>query len=564
MIESMKKTKAGFTLVELIVVIAILGILAGIAVPVYSGYIAKASEAADMQLLGAMNTAFSAACASRSKNPTKIEAGVVWTDDRVTGVTPAELDDDFRLFWGDNAAKSFKTFSSIGYEKEQGVFVGDGGVIYMGYLRADGQTVTIAMNADDVNAFKESTFAGENLTAAELMEEVQKVADRAALNLMSTIGGNDIIDMIDSRTQTLTYINPETGEELTAAEYALLNSRLRSEYALEHSRDDYEVSTDSSEFDSFMKTKLGNDWRTKMADPSYNGTSLENYVNEYKQKLYVADRDAWLSTQISQYQASYSDGEFTAYLKSLGMKQEQIDAMTQTQKANALVLLAADGAEGLSADTVLTSIDPSTGSMTLTIDGNQSKTVTQTTIPYALVMAYANSEYANDQIVGYKKAVDEVITGKANSNVSRLFDVKDNPQQLAALVEELYPDYAGITPTLTKTGMGNTARYTATFYQEANPGTDAKEYFDTNSASMSSYTDANNMIKEIMQTEGFQTYYNSNQAKTDLEGFLGAMNMISDNAANVGWEELLNQGYNSDTLKGIVSTLVGETYTPGG
>ena len=58
------KENAGFTLVELIVVIAILAILAGVAVPAYSGYITKAEEASDLQVLAAVNTAAMAANAT--------------------------------------------------------------------------------------------------------------------------------------------------------------------------------------------------------------------------------------------------------------------------------------------------------------------------------------------------------------------------------------------------------------------------------------------------------------------------------------------------------------------
>jgi len=96
---NMFKKNGGFTLVELIVVIAILAILAGVAIPVYSGYIAKAEEAADLAKLDAIKTAVIASVAVEGIQITDLdvtETSVIYDE----SVGSIHEDEEFLLYYG--------------------------------------------------------------------------------------------------------------------------------------------------------------------------------------------------------------------------------------------------------------------------------------------------------------------------------------------------------------------------------------------------------------------------------------------------------------------------------
>ena len=226
----------GFTLVELIVVIAILGILAGIAIPVYSGYIKKANQAADNVLLSAVNTAIGAARAENGFAKLGSDAKLVVTSKKITGLNPgtvtlADSTDtlstaiaaSFVTYFGENTNTELKyctsdadfefhadtqTFSIVGggdgSSGSKLSFVGSTyddatGITTYTFQDADGNPITYQVSDSAMAAYNASTF-GQHMTPTQLTGEVSDMvgALSSALstgNTLATVLSNGGIDL---------------------------------------------------------------------------------------------------------------------------------------------------------------------------------------------------------------------------------------------------------------------------------------------------------------------------------------------------------------------------------
>lgn len=70
----MNKNRKGFTVVELVIVIAIIAILAAVLIPTFASLIAKANVSVDTQLVRNLNNALTAEKAGGENNKTMYDA----------------------------------------------------------------------------------------------------------------------------------------------------------------------------------------------------------------------------------------------------------------------------------------------------------------------------------------------------------------------------------------------------------------------------------------------------------------------------------------------------------
>ena len=185
------RSKAGFTLVELIVVIAILASLAGVAIPVYNGYIKKANTAADQQLLDTVNTSFVAACVENGLSQYDVTAakifvagdgtvgatsnsGVVYVQQAMVGDTNVTvvMNNSFSFYFAGNENAKFNFYKSLTFNPQTGMFEGS---------ETGGQVaVTVGNNTyyvsqDAIDNFKNAVVFSENIE--EMQGQVDKLSN---------------------------------------------------------------------------------------------------------------------------------------------------------------------------------------------------------------------------------------------------------------------------------------------------------------------------------------------------------------------------------------------------
>jgi len=193
----MQTGEGGFTLVEMLVVIAILGILGGVGTVGYQGYVAHAREKADKEIIAVVNSAFASACLeNRIDVPTVTEATVSVLDQTVRGLstvtaTGADIDaiaPAFDRYFAGNEGSTFSTenVNSLVWNVTEGTFEISAAATALRITLSSGKTLIVS--AEDVDAITNSTYADMGYTGVKNALNNVRQSGETLAGICSTLG----------------------------------------------------------------------------------------------------------------------------------------------------------------------------------------------------------------------------------------------------------------------------------------------------------------------------------------------------------------------------------------
>lgn len=317
----MKKTKmtAGFTLVELIVVIAILGILAGVGTVGYSGYIKKANQAADEQLLSYVNQAYATACLENGKDAGTVQGASLTagadakTIGGVTGVD-ALISEDFLKYFADNVNSALQTCNVSEVQYANGRF----------YLLGSEIIEALKTAANSIKeALVGSSYAGNE---AAIVGDIQ-----ALTNTVEAMAG--VLDVDDLEM----LLGGSFGDYLTEKGVEFTDSQAVANYATLFVADQVSGLTDA------QKTKIAELWSTNNFNYGTDANAIMNGVQMFTKEtglstmgamaVFYANAEACVQNMSANYNPADAD--------ALAQKQAVIDAFNGVATA----MGSADGVE---------------------------------------------------------------------------------------------------------------------------------------------------------------------------------------------------------------------------